>query len=239
LRPHEHSTDTHGFTEQLFGLCYLLGYTFMPRLRDLADQQLYRVDPEVPQDGLRSLLRTGLDLDLLGEQWDQLVRVAASLRNRVASAHVVLQRLANASPADRVAKALTTLGRIVKTIYILRYIHEEDLRRRVQLQLNRGESRHGLARWLFFANRGEFRVGDYEEIMNKASCLSLLSNAVLVWNTMAIVKIVTQLRAAGENILDEELARISPLMYQHVIPNGTYRFAGLKPADENIAQQDA
>ena len=86
LHPHEHSTDTHGFTEQLFGLCYLLGYSFMPRLRDLADQQLYRVDPETPPENLRPLLRAGLDLSLLAEQWDQLVRVAASLRNRVASA---------------------------------------------------------------------------------------------------------------------------------------------------------
>jgi TnpA family transposase len=232
LRPHEHSTDTHGFTEQLFGLCYLLGYSFMPRLRDLADQQLYRVDPESPPESLRPLLRAGLDLSLLGEQWDRLVRVAASLRNRVASAHVVLQRLANASPANRVAKALTNLGRVVKTIYILRYIHEEDLRRRVQLQLNRGESRHALARWLFFANRGEFRSGDYEEIMNKASCLSLLSNAVLVWNTMAITKIITQLRGAGETIVDEDLARISPLMYQHVIPNGTYQIARSTPRDD-------
>jgi TnpA family transposase len=232
LRPREHATDTHGFTEQLFGLCYLLGYSFMPRLRDLADQQLYRVGPEIAPEALRPLLRAGLDLALLGEQWDQLVRVAASLRNRVASAHVVLQRLANASPADRVAKALTTLGRVVKTIYILRYLHKEELRRRVQLQLNRGESRHALARWLFFANRGEFRTGDYEEIMNKASCLSLLSNAVLVWNTMAITKIVTQLRTAGETIMDEDLARISPLMHQHVIPNGTYRFAGAKPAND-------
>jgi TnpA family transposase len=233
LCPREHSTDTHGFTEQLFGLCYLLGYSFMPRLRDLADQQLYRVDPEIAPEALRPLLRAGLDLSLLAEQWDQLVRVAASLRNRVASAHVVLQRLANASPADRVAKALTTLGLIVKTIYILRYVHEEDLRRRVQLQLNRGESRHALARWLFFANRGEFRSGDYEEIMNKASCLSLLSNAVLVWNTMAIMKIITQLRAAGENIVDEDLARISPLMYQHVIPNGTYHFARPNSANDD------
>jgi TnpA family transposase len=204
----------------------------MPRLRDLSDQQLYRVDPEIAPEALRPLLRGGLDLSLLGDQWDQLVRVAASLRHRVASAHVVLQRLANASPADRVAKALTTLGRVVKTIYILRYIHQEDLRRRIQLQLNRGESRHALARWLFFANRGEFRSGDYEEIMNKASCLSLLSNAVLVWNTMAIMKIVTQLRAAEETVVDEDLTRISPLMYQHVIPNGTYHFARSKPADD-------
>jgi TnpA family transposase len=126
----------------------------------------------------------------------------------------------------------STLGRIVKTIYILRYIHEEELRQRVQLQLNRGESRHALARWLFFANRGELRTGDYEEIMNKASCLSLLSNAVLVRNTMAITNIVAQLRAAGQTIADEDLVRISPLMHQHVIPNGTYHFARSKPGDD-------
>jgi TnpA family transposase len=109
--------------------------------------------------------------------------------------------------------------------YPIPYIHEENFRRRIQLQLNRGESRHALARWLFFGNRGEFRSGDYEDIMNKASCLSLLSNAVLAWNTMAIMKIVTQLRAGGEAIADDDLARISPLMHQHVIPNGTYHFA--------------
>jgi hypothetical protein len=85
---------------------------------------------------------------------------------------------------------------------------------------------------LFFANRGEFRSGDYEEIMNKASCLSLLSNGVLVWNTMAIMKIITVLRAAGETILDEDLTRISPLMHQHVIPNGTYHFARSKPGGD-------
>jgi hypothetical protein len=64
--------------------------------------------------------------------------------------------------------------------------------------------------------------------MNKASCLSLLSNAVLVWNTLAITKIVTQLRADGEPVADEDLAPISPLMHQHVIPNGTYHFASRK-----------
>jgi TnpA family transposase len=222
LRPREHYTDTHGFTEQLFGLCFLLGYSFMPRLRDLADQQLYKVDRTLPLGRLQSLFHSSVDLDRIPEQWDQLVRVAASLRNRVVPAHIVLQRLSSASPSDRVAKALTTLGRIVKTIFILRYIHEEKIRRRVQLQLNRGEGRHELARWLFFANRGEFRTGDYEEIMNKASCLSLLSNAVLVWNTTKIGNIVGQLRAAGEQIDDVDLARVSPLAHRHVIPNGTY-----------------
>jgi len=170
------------------------------------------------------LFHQGIDFNLIKEQWDQLVRVAASLKNRVAPAHVVLQRLTNASPSDRVSKALTALGRVIKTIFILRYIHEEPMRRRVQLQLNRGESRHQLASWLFFANRGEFRTGDYEEIMNKASCLSLLSNAILVWNTIEMAKIVERLQTSGEEIAAKDLARVSPMAFHHVIPNGTYHF---------------
>jgi hypothetical protein len=65
-------------------------------------------------------------------------------------------------------------------------------------------------------------LGDYEEVMNKASCLSLLSNVVLVWNTVHIAGIVDQLRAAGHEMKDEDLARVSPLAHAHVIPNGSY-----------------
>jgi TnpA family transposase len=131
--------------------------------------------------------------------------VAASLKNRVCPAHIIIQRLAHRSPADRLAKALTHLGRVVKAIYILKYLSDEDLRHRVQLQLNRGEYRHSLARRIFFADQGEFRVGDYQEIMSKASCLSLVSNAILVWNTLQMTKIVEALRQSGTPVADEYL----------------------------------
>ncbi|MCZ6489269.1 MAG: Tn3 family transposase, partial [Acidobacteria bacterium] len=217
LRLREHYTDTHGFTEHIFGLSYLLGYSFMPRLRDLADQRLYKPEREVNYGCLNPLFRATVDKELIRERWDQLVRVAASLRKRTAPANVIIQRLANSSPSDRLAKALTALGRAVKTIYILRYLSDAELRYRVQLQLNRGESRHSLVtRCLFFANRGEFRTGDAEEIMNKASCLSLLSNAVLVWNTMRIADIVDQLRCTGQEVSERDLAHVSPLMHGHV-----------------------
>jgi hypothetical protein len=58
--------------------------------------------------------------------------------------------------------------------------------------------------------------------MNKATCLSLLSNAVVVWNTMQMARIIAQIRASGETITNEDLARVSPLTCSHVIPNGTY-----------------
>ena len=227
----EHTSDTHGFTEHLFGLCVLLGITFMPRLKDLPDQVLSRIDRDADYGALQPLLRGRINVELILEQWDQLVRLAASLKDRLTPAHVVMQRLINANASDRLAGALSQLGRLMKTLHILRYIQEEPLRDAIQLQLNRGEFRHILAKSLFFANWGNFRSGDYEEVMNKASCLSLLSNAVLVWNTVHIARIADQLRAAGHEVKDEELARVSPLAHAHVIPNGSYFQSPRRRAD--------
>ncbi len=58
--------------------------------------------------------------------------------------------------------------------------------------------------------------------MNKASALSLVSNAILYWNTSRISNIVEGLRENGEVIDDDVLAHISLLPYKHVLPNGTY-----------------
>ena len=228
----EHTSDTNGFTEHLFGLCALLGINFMPRLKDLPDQVLSRIDRNTDYGVLQPLFRGRINIELILEQWDQLVRLAASLRDRLTPAHVVMQRLVNANASDRLAGALSQLGRLMKTLHILRYIQEEPLRDAIQLQLNRGEFRHILAKSLFFANWGTFRSGDYEEVMNKASCLSLLSNAVLVWNTVHIARIVNQLRAAGHEVRDEDLARASPLVHAHVIPNGSYFQSPRRRADD-------
>ena len=137
---------------------------------------------------------------MVEEQWEEMMRGALSLKQRTAPAHVIVQRLPHSFPADRLSKAFTTLGRVMKTQYILRSLSARELRRTVQLQLNKGEYRHKLPRRIFFANQGEFTTGDDEEIMNKASCLSLVSNAILYWNTLKITEIVDQLRAQGDEV---------------------------------------
>jgi hypothetical protein len=86
----------------------------------------------------------------------------------------------------------------------------------------RGEARYGLAKWLFFADQGEFRTSDFEMIMNKASCLGLLSNVVVLWNTLPIERIVTELRASGMAIRDEDLVHVWPLQRRHIMPSGVY-----------------
>ena len=218
----EHTTDTEGYTEHMFALCFLLGIQFMPRIKDLKKQQLYHIDKGSSYGAFDALLNKTISLNAISDQWDQMIRTAASLKNKLCPAHEVVQRLLKGSPSDKLSKAFTQLGRLLKTEYILNYLTDSDLRDKVQRQLNKGEHRHALARWIFFANQGRFNVGDYEEIMNKASCLSLVSNAVLYWNTVKMSEIIEQLRANGESISDKTLSHISLLPHRHVVPMGTY-----------------
>ena len=233
-----HIVDTHGYTDQVFGLCYLLGFTFMPRLKNLATRRLFKPtgSPEEGLFGSRAyvhldpLFSGTIDLNLIAEQWDGLVRVAAALKNRIVSANVIVRRLVSSSPTNRLAKALTHLGQLVKTIYILGFLNDPTLRQQVRTQLNRGEARQGVAQRLFFADQGMFRSGDYFQIMNRASCLSLLSNAVLVYNTLRMTHVLERAKAQRQEFTPEDIAHTSPLAYRHVIVNGTYDFSPPHPS---------
>lgn len=120
----------------------------------MKDQQLYRIDKSIDYGDLNHLLTKTADLAIIEEQWEYMMRVAISLKQKTAPAHVIVQRLTNSSPSDCLTKAFTNLERIIKTEYILRYLTDQELRRIVQRQLNKGEYRHKLPRWIFFCRSG-------------------------------------------------------------------------------------
>jgi TnpA family transposase len=111
----------------------------MPRIRDLKDQQLYGVEKQGNYGVFSPLLNKTVDLDRIEEQWEAMVRVAISLKQRTCPAHLIVQRLTSSSPSDRLSKAFTNLGRIIQTEYIISYLSDLSLRRKVHLQLNKGE----------------------------------------------------------------------------------------------------
>ena len=88
----------------------------MPRL-NVVKQQLYKLDRTQSYGRLDDVIRGTVDTAIIREQWDQLVRLAASLHNRTAPAYIVLRRLASSAPSDRFAKALTALGRALRSLY--------------------------------------------------------------------------------------------------------------------------
>jgi TnpA family transposase len=222
-RPFEHSTDTAGFTEVLFALCYLLGISFQPHFKDLKDQQLYCFDRKATSYP-ELFSKEKIDEALICEQWDDIIRLVCSLKMGLVKPHIIVKKLHAQETFTKLAKALVHLGRIVKSTYILRYLHDEKLRYAVRQQLNRGESRHALARYVFFADQGSFKTNDYEEMMNKASCLSFVSNAMVLWNTEQMQKVYEMLNQKGFKVDEEDMARVLPLSTKNTLVHGQYSF---------------
>ena len=119
---------------------------------------------------------------------------------------------------------LQEYGRAIKSIFILRYLEDEGFRRRINRQLNKGEALHALREFLFFANKGTVRRKQEEAQANQASCLNLLTNAVIVWNTVYMAAVLEELRQEGYPVRDEDVAHLSPARYEHINPYGKYRF---------------
>ena len=220
-----HFTDNAGYTDIIFALMYLLGISFQPNFKDLKSQRLYCFDKSDIPTAYKSMFSTEkIDQENLAEQWDDILRMMYSLKKKLILPHILIKKLHNHHESSKLAKALIHLGRIVKTVYILRSLHDEDLRRNRRQQLNRGEERHGLGKYLFFADQGSFKTNSYEEIMNKASCLSFVSNAIVLYNTMNLQRIYTILMADGHEISWEDMARISPLSFKKLNVHGIYDF---------------
>jgi hypothetical protein len=81
-----------------------------------------------------------------------------------------------------------------------------------------------LRRFLFFGNLGRLRKGEEDEHTTQAQVLTLVTNAVVVWNTVYMTAVLDELRAEGFEVLDEDLKHLSPARHEHINPHGTYRF---------------
>lgn len=220
----EHTTDTSGFTEMVFALFALLHLQFAPRIRDLSDQRLYRLADSPLPDGLDAVLTGRIRTELIVAHWDELLRVAGSLKLGWVTASLLLSKLQAYPRQNALARALQEYGRLVKTLFILRYASLDTYRRRIETQLNKGEALHALRQFLFFAQQGQLRKRQGELQADQASCLTLVTNAVVTWNTVYIGAVVEQLKREGQHVTDEDLAHVSPARFSHVNPYGKYEF---------------
>jgi TnpA family transposase len=94
---------------------------------------------------------------LITQHWDDLLRVAGSLKMHAVGAVELMQALQGGSRASSLARAIAEVGRIAKSLYLLDYYDDERYRRRILTQLTRGERRHNLARAVFHGRKGELR----------------------------------------------------------------------------------
>ena len=149
--------DNRLYSDIVFGLFRLLGYRFSPRLADIGGTRFWRIDANTDYGQLNGIARQRVNLNLPARHWDDMLRLAGSLKLGRVRATGIMRTLQVGDRPTRLAQAIGEFGRIEKTLYTLGFIDDETKRRGTLIQLNRGEARHSLARVVFHARRGELR----------------------------------------------------------------------------------
>ena len=217
----EHATDTHGASLANFALFDLVGRQLSPRIRDLGKITLYRTGPKAdfvnryPHAG--PLLTRRLNTELITATWDDLLRVAASVKYGHATAALVVGKLCSSKrQQNALTSAIKEYGALRRTVYAARYLADPTYRRRIARQLNKGENLHSLRRELAYAGEGAVRRRHHEQQSEQMWCLTVATNAIVTWTTEYYGLAVTSLRRTGRPVDDEILAHIWPSHHANV-----------------------
>ena len=225
LQPTQIMTDTGAYSDLVFGLFRLSGYRFCPRLADVGGTRFWRVDPDADYGDLNVVARQRVNLDRITPHWDDVLRLVGSLKLGLVPAMGIMRTLQVDERPTSLAQAIAEIGRIDKTIHTLNFIDDEARRRATLLQLNLGEGRHALARDVFHGKRGELFQRYREGQEDQLSALGLVVNMVVLWNTLYMDAVLTQLRSEGYPVRPEDEARLSPFGHEHINMLGRYSFS--------------
>ncbi len=220
----EHHTDTEGFTDQVFGATHVLGYRFAPRIRNIKKTKIFTMRKPSRYPNLATLVGGRVNVKDISSNWDEVLRLTASIRTGTVTASLILKKLANYPRQNGLAKALREIGKIERSLFGLDWYQDLELRRRVNAGLNKGEARNALARAVFFNRLGELRDRSYEDQQGRASGLALLTAAIGLWNAVYLERVVVELRARGQELPEEYLRYLSPLEWEHITLTGVYRW---------------
>ena len=146
----------------------------------------------------------------------------ASLKNGQVTASVVLKRLVGFSAKNRFYRVNRDLGRIFKTKFILQYLSEPELRRRIRRGLLKVEQLHALARDVFYGRRGRINARELWEQMNTCSCLNLILACIVYWQACEISRVLSECDPVANGIDLSLLEHVSPIEWDNVVLYGQY-----------------
>ncbi|MGB8940688.1 MAG: Tn3 family transposase [Streptomyces sp.] len=241
VKPDMVATDNASYSDMVFGLFSLLGYNFSPRFRDLADQRFWRAElPGVETGGygpLEPLACNKVNLNKVITHWPDMLRVVGSLVTGQVRAYDLLRMFGREGRPTPLGNAFAEYGRIAKTLHLLRVVDPVDdtYRRQMNRQLTVQESRHKLARDICHGKRGQimqaYKTGQEDQL----GALGLVLNAAVLWTTRYLDAAVEELWALPteereHDVLDEDVARVSPLKHANLNVLGRYNFTASVPA---------
>jgi TnpA family transposase len=231
-----HSTDTHGYSEAVFAVTHLLGFTFAPRIKNLAKQSRssfpQRRRKAYEHQGFRILPDGYIDTHLIAEHWEDILRFVATIKLKETTASQLFKRLNSYSKQHPLWQALKEFGKVIKTRFILGYLDDVAFRQAIEKQLNKGESSNKFSRAISFGNNQEFLYGEKVEQEIAESCRRLIKNAIVCWNYVFLShKIAQESNEQHRQALIDAVRAGSVVTWHHINLHGEYDFSDEKLQD--------
>ena len=228
-----HSTDTHGYSEAIFGLTHFLGFAFAPRIKGVGKQTLYLFAPMKKADSKWKITPAKtINIKLIKENWDELLRLIATIKLKENTASDIFRRFNSYSRRHTLYQALKAFGQIIKSLFILRYVNDVEIRQAIEKQLNKVELSNKFARAVAVGSPREYAQTEKEEQEMAEGCNRLIKNSIICWNYLYLerqLERLTDLEARG-NLL-RMIATHSPMSWAHINMLGEYDFSEEKLRD--------
>ncbi len=171
---------------------------------------------------LEPLIGGMINSALVDENWSEVLRLAASIRAGTVPPSVILRKIAAFPRQNVLNRTSREMGRIERSIFTCDWLLDPELRRRSHGNLNKGESRHALARAVFFHRLGELRDRTAQGMAYRASGLNLVVNAIILWNTTYLSRAAACVRGQGVTLTDDALSHVAPVKWDHIALTGDY-----------------
>lgn len=198
IQPDTLHGDTHSQNYAVFGLAHLLGINLMPRIRSIQDLHFFRPGSDSKYQNIDSLFTETIDFEPIKNHLLDMLRIVISIKRGNLTPSTILRRLSTYSRKNKLYTAFRELGKVIRTIFLLRYIHDIDLRHIIHAATNKNEEYNNFAQWLFFGGEGVIAENIRHEQRKVIKYNQLVANMVILHNTVRMTKTLKKL--SGEEI---------------------------------------
>lgn len=235
IQPDTVHGDTQAQNAVVFGLAYLLGIRLMPRIRNWKDLKCYKSSPEQTYLHIQTLFsKDNIDWALIERHLPDMLQVVLSIKAGRIAPSTILRKLGTASRKNKLYFAFRELRRVVRTLFLLKYVSSEELRRMIQGATNKCESFNKFVQWVYFgANSLEDNVMDEQLKIIKYN--HIIANLLIFHNCHSMTQVLKELQSEGMTITPEILRELSQFR-QHLNRFGVFelRKRDVDPIDYGI-----
>jgi TnpA family transposase len=222
IQPDTLHADTQGQSTAIFGLAYLLGIQLMPRIRNWKNLNLCRPHGDPRYTHIDALFGDHVDWDRIETMLPDMLRVALSIKAGTIMPSTILRRLATYSRKNKLYFAFRELGRVVRTIFLLNYLSNVELRHVIQAATNKSEAFNKFVQWVCFGGEGIMTESVRDEQRKFIKYNHLVANLVSFHTSVTMAQALQLIHQEGHTVDREALATFSPYWTGHINRFGNY-----------------